>query len=65
MMATHLVFALATTTYILIAIRWEERDLIDAHGPACETYRAQVPMLVPNLQPYTAGNRGARALEVA
>lgn len=65
MTAAHLVFALATTAYILIAIRWEERDLIDAHGPAYETYRAQVPMLVPNLQPYTAGDRGARALEVA
>ena len=65
MTTAHLVFALTTTAYILIAIRWEERDLIDAHGPAYETYRAKVPMLVPNLQPYATGDHDARQLEVA
>ena len=46
MTVTHLVFAIATTAYILIAIQLEERDLIDAH-PEYEDYRRSVPMLVP------------------
>jgi methanethiol S-methyltransferase len=48
MSATHLLFAVATTLYILIAVRWEERDLIDMH-PEYEEYRRHVPMLVPRL----------------
>ena len=43
----HLVFALATTGYILIALRFEERDLVDALGPQYEAYREEVPMLIP------------------
>jgi protein-S-isoprenylcysteine O-methyltransferase Ste14 len=46
MTVTHLVFALATTAYILIAIQLEERDLVEAH-PEYRGYREQVPMLVP------------------
>jgi len=46
MTVTHLVFAIATTAYILIAIQLEERDLVEAH-PEYETYRRNVPMLVP------------------
>ncbi len=46
MTVTHLVFAIATTAYILIAIQLEERDLVEAH-PEYETYRREVPMLVP------------------
>ena len=48
MTAAHLVFALMTTAYILIAIQLEERDLIDAH-PEYADYRRRVPMVVPRL----------------
>jgi methanethiol S-methyltransferase len=46
MTVAHLVFALATTAYILIAIQLEERDLVAAH-PQYEEYRRRVPMLLP------------------
>ena len=48
MTVAHLVFAVATTAYILIAIRFEERDLVAAH-PEYAEYRKQVPMLVPQV----------------
>ena len=43
----HLVFAVATTAYMLIAIQLEERDLSSIHGTTYEEYRKQVPMLLP------------------
>jgi methanethiol S-methyltransferase len=49
MTVAHLVFALATTAYILIAIRLEERDLVSIHGESYEEYRRRVGMLVPRL----------------
>jgi protein-S-isoprenylcysteine O-methyltransferase Ste14 len=47
MTLAHLVFSLATTAYILLAIQFEERDLVREHGETYEDYRRAVPMLVP------------------
>ena len=47
MTAGHLLFALATTGYILIAIQLEERDLIHVFGDRYRHYRNQAGMLIP------------------
>jgi len=46
MTVAHLVFAIMTTAYILVAIQLEERDLMAAH-PEYVEYRKRVPMLLP------------------
>lgn len=43
----HLVFAIATTLYILIGIMLEERDMAAAHGESYKQYRREVSMLIP------------------
>ena len=43
----HLLFALATTAYIVLAIQFEERDLVREYGDVYDSYRESVPMLVP------------------
>jgi protein-S-isoprenylcysteine O-methyltransferase Ste14 len=53
MTVTHLLFAVMTSAYILMAIRWEERDLLVAHGEKYARYRESVPMLVPSSKAYS------------
>ncbi len=48
MTGAHLLFAVMTTVYILMAIRWEENDLIASHGEQYIQYRESVPMFVPH-----------------
>jgi len=56
----HLLLAVALTAYVLIAIRYEERDLVSVHGSDYVQYRRHVPMLVPRLMRARATNGTAR-----
>lgn len=49
----HLIFALGMSAYILIAIQFEERDLVDVFGSDYEIYQREVGMLAPGI-----GKRG-------
>jgi methanethiol S-methyltransferase len=60
MTVTHLLFAVMTTAYILVAIRFEERDLVAAH-PEYAGYRKRVPMLVPFPRRNASGTDEAEA----
>jgi protein-S-isoprenylcysteine O-methyltransferase Ste14 len=43
----RLLFAAAFTVYILVAIRWEEKDLRERHGDAYIEYAKRVPAFIP------------------
>jgi protein-S-isoprenylcysteine O-methyltransferase Ste14 len=47
MTAGHLVFTLGMSAYILVAMRYEERDLVNHIGERYQRYRQEVPALVP------------------
>ncbi len=47
MSVAHLVFAVMTTAYIFVAIRFEEKDLVTIHGRDYAEYRKKVPMMLP------------------
>jgi protein-S-isoprenylcysteine O-methyltransferase Ste14 len=47
MTAGHLLLAAGLSAYILIALRYEERDLVGVFGPDYENYRGRVGMLLP------------------
>jgi protein-S-isoprenylcysteine O-methyltransferase Ste14 len=52
MTGAHLLFAVLTSVYMLMAIQWEERDLVTVHGSKYEDYRRRVPKLIPSRAPY-------------
>jgi methanethiol S-methyltransferase len=45
----HLLFAIAMTLYVLIAITYEERDLVRLFGVDYESYRLRVGKLIPRI----------------
>ena len=45
----HLLFAAGMTVYILVGIRYEERDLVDILGADYTEYRRRVGMLIPGI----------------
>jgi methanethiol S-methyltransferase len=47
MTAGHALFSAGMSAYILVALRYEERDLVQHIGEKYERYRQQVPALVP------------------
>lgn len=51
----HLLLAAGMSVYMLIAIRYEERDLVAFHGRDYEDYRGRVGMLLPRFGRRTTG----------
>lgn len=63
MTAGHMLFAGGMTVYILIAIGFEERDLVHHIGNDYVRYRQRVPMLIPGLKRSSKAQSGEQTSE--
>ena len=61
MTVTHLLFAAVASAYILVAIQFEEHDLMRDH-PEYAEYRRRVPMLVPGWPKDVAAHESAHTV---
>jgi protein-S-isoprenylcysteine O-methyltransferase Ste14 len=61
MSAGHLLFSLVMTSYVLIAIPLEERDLLSALGEPYRRWRERTPLFVPRVG--ATASRPARTVE--
>lgn len=64
MTLAHLVFSIATSAYILVAIQFEEHDLVREFGTEYEQYRQRVPMLVPFSRRHGGGTSDAHPVHL-
>jgi protein-S-isoprenylcysteine O-methyltransferase Ste14 len=61
----HLLFAAAMTAYMGLAVRFEERDLVEHFGRPYEDYQRRVPMFLPRMSrisPATSAFYGSIAI---
>jgi len=65
MTVAHLLFAIMTTVYILLAIQLEEKDLIAEHGERYIDYRKHVPMVIPRLSRKRYGDSNTPSSQTA
>jgi protein-S-isoprenylcysteine O-methyltransferase Ste14 len=47
----HLLFAAVMTVYMVVAVQFEERDLVAHFGKQYSDYQRRVPMFIPSLKP--------------